>query len=223
MNIIVVGCGRLGVELAAHLYKKGHHVTVVDLKTTAFDKLPSDFHGRTIEGNALNQDVIRRAGIETADAIAVMTSFDPLNLAIGHMARKVFNILNVVVRNYDPVSRPLFEAFGLNVVSSTSWGAQRVEELLHDPDLRAVFTAGNGEVEIYEFIVPEALAGKTVKEVLGPCEDVVVVSLTRAGVAALPTPDWVLQTEDVIHASATFKGMQAVRERINHLKEVHNA
>ena len=131
MDVIVVGCGRVGSELAYRVYKKGHHVTVVDSNEASFRNLPADFRGRTVEGEALNQIVLRRAGIEKADGLAAVTNSDTLNVAVAHVARTVYKVPNVVARNYDASLRGLHEAFGLQVVSSTSWGAQRVEEMLY--------------------------------------------------------------------------------------------
>jgi trk system potassium uptake protein TrkA len=102
MNMIVVGCGRLGAELAYRLYQKGHRVTVIDQVMNAFNNLPSDFLGRTIEGEVLNKGVLQRAGIEHADGLAVVTNSDSLNAVVAHIAHSEYNLTNVVVRNYDP-------------------------------------------------------------------------------------------------------------------------
>ena len=102
MNIIVVGCGRVGAELAYRLFQQGHQVTVVDIVAAAFDNLDPSFRGRTVEGDVLAQDVLRRAGIESADGLAAVTSSDTLNAVVGHVARTVYHVPNVVVRNYEP-------------------------------------------------------------------------------------------------------------------------
>ena len=70
MKILVVGCGRLGADLADRLSKAGNNVAVIDSSEAAFNKLPSDFIGRIHEGNGLQQDVLVRAGIEGADGLA---------------------------------------------------------------------------------------------------------------------------------------------------------
>jgi trk system potassium uptake protein TrkA len=117
-----------------------------------------------------------------------------------------------VVRNYDPRWLPMYEAFGLQVVSSTAWGAQRIEELLYQPLGRAVFSAGNGEVEIYELVAPEAWRGREVGDLLAATE-AMAVAVTRAGKAMLPTPDLVLDAGDILHVSATLPGIEVLRER----------
>ncbi len=213
MNVIVIGCGRVGTELAYRLYQKGHAVTVVDEVDTAFDSLPSDFQGRTVEGEVLNQDVLRRAGIERADALATVTNSDAVNAVVGHVAHTVFNVPRVVVRNYDSKWRSWHEAFGLQVISSSSWGAQRVEELLYNAPVSTVFSAGNGEVEVYEFVVPEAWAGRNLCELL-PEQQCLPAAVTRAGRARLPSGETKLETGDVVHLSATWEGIEALRARL---------
>jgi len=213
MNVIVVGCGRVGKELAYRLFQKGHKVTVVDHVNAAFINLPPDFQGRTVEGEVLNQEVLRRAGIEQAEGLATVTNSDALNAVVAHVARTVYHVPRVVVRNYDPNWRPLHEAFGFQIVSSTSWGAQRVEELLYDAPVSTVFSAGNGEVEIYEFVVPEPWTGQTLQDLL-PQEECVAVALTRAGRARLPACDSRLETGDVVHVSATWEGIEILQTRL---------
>lgn len=213
MHIIIVGCGRVGAELANRLYQRGNQVAVIDQVEAAFDNLAPDFRGRIVEGDVLNRDVLRRAGIFQADALAAVTNSDALNAVVGHIARSIFQVPCVIVRNYDPRSRPLFEVFGLQVVGSSSWGAQRIEELLYRSDMRTVFSAGNGEVEIYEWMIPREWEGRRLQEFL-PMEGCVPVALTRAGRAILPSADTVLQCGDILNWSATGEGMDALRQRL---------
>lgn len=215
MNFIVIGCGRIGSELAYRLYKRGHKVTVIDQVMNAFENLPLDFLGRTVEGEAMNQSVLHRAGIETADGLAAVTSSDSLNAVVAHVARTVYNIPNVVVRNYDPAFRLVFETFNLQVVSSSSWGAQRIEELLYHGEILTVFSAGNGEVEIYEFKIPKNWHDRRIGDLLEDSE-CAPVSLTRAGSAVIPNCDSILQEGDILLVSATLNGIEAARKRIKH-------
>jgi len=218
MNIIVVGCGRVGSELAYRLYERGHRVTVIDPVRASFDNLSPDFRGQTIEGEALNQDVLRRAGIAQADGLAAATNIDSVNAVVAHVASDVYHVPNVVVRNYDPHWRAVHETFGLHVVSSTSWGAQRMEEMLYQSEIHTVFSAGNGEVEIYEFGVPAAWNGARLADLFpdGPCT---VAAITRAGRAQLPADDTPLETGDVILLSATMEGILELRQRLARPKE----
>ncbi len=215
MNFIVVGCGRVGAELAFNLFKNGHQVVVVDVKKLAFNRLHPDFRGRTVEGEALSVNVLERAGLDKADGVAVVTNSDTMNAVIGHTIRIHYsNVKQVIVRNYDPAMRQMLEAFGLQIVSSTAWGAERVQELLIDPSFRAVFSAGNGEVELYEMYISPKWDGKTVSALFDGCKDIAYAALTRAGRAELPVPATLLKNGDVLTVSATLEGVKALRARI---------
>ncbi len=218
MKIIVVGCGRIGVELAYSLYKRGHKVSVVDDNVSAFNNLPPDFEGKTQEGDAMNQDVLLRAGIEKCDALAAVTNNDPLNAVVCHIAKTEFNVPNIVARNYNPHLRPVFEAFNIQIISSTSWGAQRIEELLIDAEGRTVFSAGNGEVEIYEIKIPNAWNGKNVGDLV-TCTDCKWLAITRAGSAFLPEENSVLHSGDILTVAATFNGITETRENLRERQE----
>lgn len=218
MNIIIVGCGRVGAELAYRLYQKGHRVTVIDQTAEAFSKLHPNFRGHTVEGETLNAEVLQRAGIENADALAAVTNSDALNAVVAHLAHSYFNIPNVVARNYDPQLRPMIEAFGVQIVGSSSWGAQRIEELLSQPDVRTVFSAGNGEVEIYELVIPPAWDGSLLSELFTGA-DCLAVSITRSGRASLPNADTILKEGDILLVSATAAGFQKLHNHLKSAKE----
>lgn len=221
MNFIVVGCGRFGAELAYRLFTNGHQVAVVDANPKAFNRLHPDFRGRTVEGDSLAADTLSRAAAEKADGVAVVTNSDTMNAVIGHTLRVHYpNVKQVIVRNYDPAMREMLEAFGLQIVSSTAWGAERVQELLLDPSFRAVFSAGNGEVELYEMFISEKFGGNTISALLNGCNGIVCAALTRAGRAELPSPNAVLQKGDILTVSATLEGVQSLRAKLGEGKEV---
>lgn len=213
MHIIIVGCGRVGTELAYRLFQKGHQVAVIDQVAASLSNLSAEFRGHTVQGEALATDVLRRAGIEQADGLAAVTNSDSLNAVVAHVARTVYHVPQVVVRNYHPRWRALHEAFGFQVVSSTSWGAQRIEELLYPTFARCVLSAGNGEVEIYELVVPEAWYGRSLKDLL-PVGECLAVALSRAGKATLPSSEDRLEAGDIVHLSATMAGIDTLRERL---------
>jgi trk system potassium uptake protein TrkA len=210
MNFIIVGCGRVGAELCYHLYKSGHNVVVVDSRKEAFNRLHADFRGRTLEGEGLAENVLERAGIREADGLAAVTNSDALNAVVSHAAREFYGVPVVVARNYDPSMRGVIEAFGLQTVGSTMWGAQRVEELLINPTEKVVYSAGNGEIEIYEVRIPKEWDGRALGELLENNKECRLVALTRAGRSSLPDANTVLHTDDLVNVSSTFDGIRAL-------------
>jgi trk system potassium uptake protein TrkA len=213
MNVIIVGCGRVGAELALLLSRRAHDVTVIDHVGSSFGHLDPAYRGRTIEAEPLAEGVLEKAGIRETQALAAVTNSDAVNAVVAHVARSVYDVPNVVARNYDPRWLVLHEAMGLTSVSSTAWGAQRIEELLERPRLRAVFSAGNGEVELYELQVPEAWVGRTLGALVGgiACSP---VSLTHGGRATLPEPGRVLGAGDIVHVTATLEGAGDLGRRL---------
>jgi len=219
MNFIVIGCGRVGAELSYHLFRSGHQVVVVDVKRESFNRLPPDFRGRTLEGEGLAESVLERAGIREADGLAAVTNSDALNAVVSHTAREFFNVPMVVARNYDPGMRSLIEAFGLQTVGSTTWGAQRVEEMLMNPSEKVVYSTGNGEVEIYEIRIPEEWDDRTLGELMGPLKACYPVALTRAGRSFLPDSETIFQTGDLLNVSSTFEGIGGLTARLSNKAE----
>jgi trk system potassium uptake protein TrkA len=211
MNIIVVGCGRIGADLAYRLFKQDYKVTVIDNIPQSFERLNPDFHGRTVEGEALSREVLERANISQANGLAAVTNSDTLNAVVAHIARTIYKIPNVVVRNYDPNLRPMLEAFGFQIVSSTAWGAQRTEELLSSSSHRSVFSPGNGEVEVYELNIPDTWSGRELSELFNKSNECLPVALTRAGRSFLPDQVTMLEAGDVLAISATSDGIVSLR------------
>ncbi|HEX7556427.1 MAG TPA: TrkA C-terminal domain-containing protein, partial [Leptolinea sp.] len=98
----------------------------------------------------------------------------------------------------------------------TSWGAQRMEELIFHSDVRTIFSAGNGEVEIYEVVINDLWDGKTFNDLID-CEDCMPVSLTRAGRATIPTRETQIRSGDITLISASFEGIEGLRRRLNNI------
>ena len=188
---------------------------VVDINKASFNRLHPDFRGRTLEGEGLAEGVLERAGIREADGLAAVTNSDTLNAVVAHAAREVYTVPVVVARNYDPNLRAIIEAFGLQTVGSTYWGAQRVEELLMNPTQKMVYSAGNGEVEVYEVRIPEGWNGRTLGELMSPLNDCIPVALSRAGRSSLPDMTATLQTGDLLNVSSTFEGIGALTGRLS--------
>lgn len=213
MNIIIVGCGRVGVELALSLHKD-HLVSVIDRNALSFDRLGLHFSGRTVQGHAMDRTALERAGIETADALAAVTSSDNVNAIVARVARDIYHVNRVVVRVYNPRRTPLYEKLNLQTVSSSTWGAHRIGQLLVHPGMRSVSTAGNGEVQVFELTIPAEWNGHKLSDLV-PVEYAIPVSLARNGMGILPRSEIVLESQDILQVSSTPEGVKILRERIH--------
>ena len=132
MIILIMGCGRVGARIGSQLSRAGHEVTILDLHERAFARLDSDFSGTTLVGNGMDVDVLRRAGIERADAFAVVTQGDNRNIMASQVGRHIFKVPKVVTRIYDPLRQETFEMLGIEAISPTVLGAEKFLDFL-DP------------------------------------------------------------------------------------------
>lgn len=130
MKVIIMGCGRVGGQLAGVLFREGHDVTIMDMNPAAFRHLPPDFQGRRMLGNGIDQEHLRRAGIEEADAFVAATQGDNRNVMASQIAKHIFKVPRVVCRIYDPKREELYHTLGLETISPTILGAQALREAL---------------------------------------------------------------------------------------------
>lgn len=213
-HIIIVGCGRVGAELALALWRKQHRVTIMDAHQRSFERLGSEFQGRTVQGDGMDREALKRAGIEEAHALAAVTSSDSVNIVVARMAQDIFRLRHVVARVYNPLRAPVYDKLGLQTIASSSWAAQRIEQIILHPGMRSLHAVGNGEVEVYEISVPREWANRTVREVL-PAEGACPVAVSRSGRGLIATPETVLQADDLLHVSATDAAAVTLRRRLH--------
>ena len=119
MNVLVVGCGRLGSRLAKMLDENGHDVAVVDACEDNFRYLGDEFKGITVTGFPMDMKVLKNAGVESCDAVAVVTPDDNLNITVSQICRRFFGLQKVVARISDPEREQVFQNFGLKTICST--------------------------------------------------------------------------------------------------------
>jgi trk system potassium uptake protein len=130
MKIIIMGCGRVGAQLATLLDKENHKVTTLDINIDSFRRLPPEFKGKALLGNGLDEDVLKKAGIEEADAFIAVTQGDNRNIMAAQIAKHIFKVPKVICRIYDPLRRDLYSMLGLDALSPTTIFAQMFKEKL---------------------------------------------------------------------------------------------
>jgi trk system potassium uptake protein TrkA len=130
MYVVIMGCGRVGARLANLLADAGHEVTILDVNSQAFWRLGPDFKGTSLVGNGIDVDILRRAGIERADAFVACTQGDNRNIMASQIARHIFKVPKVVTRVYDPIRQDTFADLGLETISPTVLGANAFMEAL---------------------------------------------------------------------------------------------
>jgi trk system potassium uptake protein len=128
MKILIVGCGRVGAHLAGLLDRDGHSVTILDIEAYSFHRLPATFKGTALVGNGLDQEVLKRAGIEESDVFIALTQGDNRNVMACQVAKHIFNVPRAICRVYDPLRNELYSSLGLETLSPTVIFAQMFKE-----------------------------------------------------------------------------------------------
>ncbi len=130
MKVVIMGSGRVGAQLAGLLDAEGHKVSVLDNDVYSFRRLPADFGGMALVGNGLDQEALKKAGIEEADAFVAVTQGDNRNVMAAQIAKHIFNVPRVICRIYDPLRQELYQTLGLEAISPTTIFAKILKEKL---------------------------------------------------------------------------------------------
>lgn len=197
MKLIIVGCGRMGAGLAQTLSLRGHTITVVDRDETAFATLGAAFRGRTVVGVGFDREVLLAAGVQRADGLASVMNSDEANIVTARVARELFHVPRVVARVVDPQKAEIYQRLGVQTISTTVWGINRIANLLSYTELDVVYDLSSA-VELVQIELPAILAGRTVQHLTIPGE-VQVVAIKRSGQTFLPTGSASLQHGDLLY------------------------
>lgn len=130
MNVVVLGCGRIGSTLASSMSTDGHNVTIIDRNNEAFRRLSSDFKGKMVLGNGIDDDVLKKAGIEQADAFVAATNGDNTNIMSVQIAKEKFHVPKVLARIYDPIRASAYRELGIETICTTVIGARLIRDYL---------------------------------------------------------------------------------------------
>ncbi len=130
MKVVIMGCGRVGARLGGLLDAEGHQVTILDTDSYSFRRLPPDFSGTALQGNGIDEESLKKAGIEETDAFVAVTQGDNRNVMAAQIARHIFDVPKVICRIYDPIRRELYNTLGIEAFSPTTIFAQMLKEKL---------------------------------------------------------------------------------------------
>jgi trk system potassium uptake protein TrkA len=213
MYVIIVGCGRVGSELAKLLSSEGHNVVIIDKKQEAFDRLGGTFNGVTMVGNGFDLELLKQAGIEKTDTFCAVTNGDNTNLISAQVAKKIFKVPKVLARVYDPQRAHIYTALGLDIISGTILFAS----MLRDKIIESRFSSyliETKELGVIEIDVGKNLAGKIIQDINIPRE-FMVVAIKRLEGVIIPEADTVLKEKDTLMAVVKVAALQKVRQRFN--------
>jgi trk system potassium uptake protein TrkA len=213
VHVIVVGCGRVGSELAVELEKAGHSVAVIDKDRNAFRNLPDSFTGKVILGFGFDRDHLELAGIMDAGAVAAVTSGDNTNVLTARIARETYEIPNVVARIYDPRRALIYQRLGIQTVATVAWTTDQVLRRLLPDESVSEWTDATGTIRLVERALPPLWAGRKLSELEEPGR-MRLVAFSRAGEARLCGPDLLGQEGDILHLAVRSDAVDDLESKL---------
>jgi trk system potassium uptake protein TrkA len=213
MRVVVVGCGRVGSELATMLSREGNEVSVIDKNPRALQRLAMDWGGKGVVGFGFDRDALEEAGIDDAQALAAVTNGDNSNILTARIAKETYLVPNVVARIYDPRRAVIYRRLGIPTVATVTWTVDQVLRRMLPERTVTEWASPQGEVVMVERSLPAPWVGYRLEalEVIGQTR---LVALTRAGKSLLPKPGVVGQEGDVLYLSAAEGALGGLEERL---------
>lgn len=214
VHAIVVGCGRLGSELAVALEGAGHTVSIIDKRKTAFERyLPERWTGRAVVGMGFDRDALEQAGIKQASAVAAVTGGDNSNILAARIAKETFQIPSVVARIQDPRRAVLYQQLGIQTVASVTWATEQVMRRLFPSESVAEWADATGSLRLLEVAIPPKWAGQKLGG-LSEAGRFQLVGLTRGSEARIPRADLVGQEGDRLQIMTMTEAEGELHQRL---------
>jgi len=196
MNVVIMGCGRVGAELTVQLAKAGHKVAIVDKRAEAFDRLPPGFEAQKVVGVGYDRDVLEEAGIKEAEAFVAVSNGDNSNILSARVAREHYHVPRVVARIYDPKRAEIYERLDIPTIATVRWAAKQVLMMMFHPREELKESLAGGEIFRMRVEVPQHLIGKSVSN-LAEEGKVLVAAVDRGGKGFIPDSGSTFQNGDV--------------------------
>ena len=215
MHIVVVGCGRVGSELAGALELDSHTVSVIDKNARAFRRLPDTFKGTTVLGFGFDRDHLAEAGIDDAGAFASVTNGDNSNILCARIARESYGIERVVARIYDPRRALIYQRLGIPTVATVSWTTDQVLRRLVPDETHHDWIDATGKIGLVERAIPPAAVGKKLA-VLNQPGRFWLTAVSRFGQAQVVTSDMVGQEGDVLVFISAMDALDQLQAHLEH-------
>lgn len=210
VHVVIMGCGRVGSDLARTLTQSGHSVAVIDQKAAAFERLGPDFAGTTVLGVGFDRGRLIEAGIEKADAFAAVSSGDNSNIIAARVARETFGIRRVVARIYDPGRAEIYTRLGIPTVATVRWTADQMLRRLLPEHRSDDWRDPSGRVVVAELALAPQWVGRSFEQLeLESGSRVVVVN--RYGEGFIPNAGSVIQEDDIVHTAAAADDLERIR------------
>ena len=209
MYVIIVGCGNIGASLAK-IMQEEHNVVIIDKKSENFSKLGRGFNGISIEGNGLDLEILKEAGIEKADAVVAITGYDNTNIALAQISKRIFNVPKVVARVSDPEKAEFYRMLGVDLISSTSLIAALIRDKIIERRF-STYILESSKLTTLELKVDKNFSGKKIREINMPGE-FHIITVVRGNEPIIPEENLVLTDDDILVGLVKISSLKKIRK-----------
>ncbi len=197
MQIIVVGCGKVGSKFAQIMAAEGHDIVIVDNDSENFKLLGPNFNGLTVLGVPIDEDVLKHAGIETADGLAAVTPDDNINMMACQVAKEIFKVPRVFARIQDPIREKVFYQFGVQTVCPTNIAVDEIRFMMLGKQDITNHTIGHTSISfVYEEVQKSSFGQKLSS--LATSQDSMIFGVIKKGRLVFAAPNIRLEAEDIV-------------------------
>jgi len=211
MLVIIVGCGRVGAEVAKLLSNEGHDVVVIDKHQASLERLGNTFNGISLVGSGFDLELLKQVNIEKADVFCSVTNGDNTNLVAAQIAKKIFNVPKVIARVYDPQRAHIYAALGLDVLSGTMLFASMLRDKIVESRFSS-YLIESKDLGVIEIDVKDDLIGKKIKDINIP-KEFLVVAIRKLHEVIIPEQETVLAAKDTIMAVVKVASLEDIRKK----------
>jgi trk system potassium uptake protein TrkA len=209
MHAVIVGCGRVGAELADALGQREFSVAIIDKNPSAFEHLHPGFEGKTLVGPGFDRDILEDAGIREADVFIAVTNGDNSNIVCARIAKEHYGCKTVAARIYDPRRAEIYERLGIPTVATVAWTTDQVLARVMPAPQAILGTIGSGDVVAIGTEVPAEAAGARVSDLNIPGK-ILVTALSRFGKTQVAEPGTIVQEGDFLNLAVVRSELDSI-------------
>ena len=210
MHIVVIGAGKVGLNLASFLISDGHDVTIIENDSKLCSNAMNELDALVICGSGTDKKLLEEANVADADVFVAATGNDEANL-LSCILVKQYEINKIIARVSDPTHEKVFKSVGIDdVISPELTAAGYLEKLITRPKVADLIVIGKGDAEILDITVKnKKVIGKEIREI-SPTDDYIIVSMHNNGEIIIPKANMVLNEEDKISILVKTNSVQKV-------------
>ena len=219
VHAVIVGCGRVGAELAQVLESGSFTVSIIDKDAHAFEqRLLPGFSGKKLTGVGFDREILEEAGIRNAEIFVAVTRGDNTNIVSARIAKEFYKVPRVAALIYDPRRAQMYERLGISTVAEVAWATDQILARVLPSAKSVEWTIGSGEVVVIGIPSPSGFIGRPIEELRDPGK-ARVVALTRFGKTQIPDLKTIIQEGDFLHLAVLRSALKEMHEQLGFSEE----